>query len=304
MNINDVNNSINIKESNCNINKIVTIKGVVIRKEFLTKKDNSLFLKLSIRDQTGMLICPIWDNINKISEMIKEGTVIQITGKISEYNEEIQISNNEFRIINDNPLNYIPKYKITNRELNYFNKIVNNLKEPWKSIVCAATGFNTDINQWNSFLQCPCSEKHQYNKLGGLFIHTITLVNNIIAYINNYINKPFYLSAKDIIDKDRLITKTILHDIGKLSLYKYNDGIIKKKEELNLDKNILGCMYIKEVNTKLNNILNQEQLDNLCYSILSQSDKYPIKNIEDKILALSDILDSCLGEEIENPKIK
>ena len=66
------------------------------------------------------------------------------------------------------------------------------------------------------FLSCVAAEKFHGNKRGGLFLHTVGVMKTIESILKDYVTNPFYMNADNVIDKDRLMLKAIVHDIMKI----------------------------------------------------------------------------------------
>lgn len=268
------------------------------------KKDGSAYLLLIMQDNTGTIAFPVWDNYDKYNSILEVNSVINVKGIVARFNGSMQIRNPIIVNIEEEVdySQYVPIYSIPKELIQYFNNVVNNLEEKYKKIVIGATGalgYNED--RWNAFLSCVAAEKFHGNKRGGLFLHTIGVMKTIENITENYITNPFYMSAKGVIDKDRLMLKAIVHDIMKIKEYDY-DGIIRRKD-IKLDHLILGAAYIREINVEMGNPLSEEELDDICYSILSHHGEFgnfQPKGIEDILLNVADIVDSQIVNAIEN----
>lgn len=268
------------------------------------KKDGSPYLLIIIQDSTSTLAFPIWDNYDKYNGTMEVNTVIRVSGIVNRYNGSIQIRNPIIENINEDIdySEFVPVYYIPEELIEYFNTVVNNLEEKYKKIAIGATGaFNYNEERWNAFTNCVAAEKFHGNKRGGLFLHTVGVMKSIDDIIKNYITTPFYMSAKGVINKDRLMLKAIVHDIMKTKEYDYK-GIIRRKE-IKLDHLVLGAAYVREINNEMGNPIGEEELDDICYSILAHHGEFgnfQPKGIEDILLNVADIIDSQVVNAIEN----
>jgi len=282
----------------------IDITGLVSDKRIGRKKDGNPYLTVIIQDNTGIIAFPLWDNFDHFMEAIKINSVIHVRGFAGLYNGVVQIKNPVLRQVTGeyNFEDYVPSYHIGKEQVEYFNKVVDSLEEKYRKIAIAATGaFNTNSERWDAFYNCVAAEKYHGNKRGGLFIHTIGVMKTMEAILANYIEKPFHFDAKDAINKDRLMLKAILHDLMKTEEYEYN-GIITRKS-IKMDHLVLGAAYVREINKELGGILSEEELDDICYSILSHHGEfgnYPTKGIEDILLNQADIIDSQIVNAVEN----
>lgn len=282
----------------------IDIVGLVSDKRIGRKKDGNPFLTIIMQDNTGIIAFPLWDNFDHFMETVKINSLIRVRGFAGLYNGNIQIKNPVLKPVSGeyNYEDYIPSYHIRKEHFEYFEKIVNSLEEKYKKIAIAATGaFGYNEERWNAFINCVAAEKYHGNRRGGLFIHTIGVMKIMESVLENYIDNPFYFDAKDVINKDRLMLKAILHDLKKTEEYEYN-GIITRKN-IKMDHLVLGAAYVRDINRELGGILSEEELDDICYSILSHHGEfgnYPTKGIEDILLNQADIMDSQIVNAVEN----
>ncbi|MGE5628073.1 MAG: HD domain-containing protein [Solirubrobacterales bacterium] len=279
------------------------IMALVSDKRIGRKKDGTPFITLIIQDNTGSMSFPLWDNYDHYMNTIEINSVIQIKGFINYFNGAVQIKSPVIRNATSYDYSdFIPSYPVPKELYDYFNDIVNGLEEKYKKIAIGATGaFGTNEKRWNDFTTCVAAEKFHGNKRGGLFIHTVGVMKAMDAIISNYVGNPFYMDAKDVISRDRLMLKAIVHDLMKAAEYDY-EGIIKRKS-IKMDHLVLGAAFIREVNKEVGNVLSPEELDDICYSILSHHGEfgnYGTKGIEDILLNIADVADSQIVNAVEN----
>lgn len=282
----------------------VEFLGLVSDKRTGHKKDGSTYLIIIIQDNSGSISFPLWDKFESYNELIEVNKVVHIKGMVSSFNNSIQIRNPQIKKY-DGEITYsefVPFYQIPKELVDYFIKIVNNLDTNYRKIAIAATGaLGYNENRWESFIGCVAAEKFHGNKRGGLFLHTVGVMKTIESIIDNYINKPFYMNATSAINKDRLMLKAIIHDIMKIKEYDF-EGVIRRKN-IKLDHLVMGAAYINEINKEVGNIITEEEMDDICYSILSHHGEfgnYEPKTIEDILLNAADVIDSQIVNAVEN----
>lgn len=282
----------------------IEIMALVSDKRTSRKKDGTPFLTLIIQDNTGSMSFPLWDNYDHFINSIEINSVVYIKGFISYFNGTVQIKSPVIKPVATgyDYSDFVPSYAIPKELFNYFESTVNSLEEKYRKIAIAATGaFGTNNKRWDAFTNCVAAEKFHGNKRGGLFIHTLGVMKSMEAIIANYVDNPFYMDAKEVISRDRLILKAIVHDLMKAEEYEY-DGIIRRKQ-VKMDHLVLGAAFIREVNQEVGNLLSEEELDDICYSILchhGEFGNYGTKDIEDILLNLADMVDSQIVNAVEN----
>jgi 3'-5' exoribonuclease len=285
----------------------IDLKGLVSDKRIGRKKDGNPFLTIIIQDNTGSASFPVWDNFDHFMETVEVNTVIHVKGFAGSFNGNIQIRNAVIRHVSGeiDYSDFVPFYPISKELIEYFESTVKRLEEKYKKIAIAATGaFGSNEKRWDAFFNCVAAEKFHGNKRGGLFIHTIGVMKSMEAILSNYIDKPFYMDAKDVISSDRLMLLAIVHDLKKAEEYEYQ-GIIRRKN-VKMDHLVLGAAFIREVNSEVGNVISDEELDDICYSILchhGEFGNYGTKGIDDILLNQADMIDSQIVNAVEN-KIK
>lgn len=282
----------------------IQVMGMVSDIKIGYKKDGNPYMIIIMQDNTGFISFPVWDNYDRLKNLVRENSVINVKGFAGSFNGSMQIKNPLIQLVegNINYSDFVPFYNIPKELIEYFIETINKLEDKYKKIAVAATGaMGYSEKRWKAFLNCVAAEKFHGNKRGGLFIHTVGVVKTMESILENYIDNPFYMDAKQVINKDRLILKAIVHDIMKIKEYDY-EGIIKRKP-IKLDHIIMGAAYIAEINKEVGGVLSEEELDDICYSILShhgEFGKFEPKSVEDILLNTADIIDSQIVNAIEN----
>lgn len=282
----------------------IEVLGMVSDKRTGYKKDGSPYIIIIMQDNTGSISFPVWDNYDRLMNLVQESGFIHVKGIAGNFNGNMQIKNPSIQAVKEDIdyCDFIPFYTIPKELITYFTETINKLEDKYKKIAVAATGamgYNTE--RWEAFLNCVAAEKFHGNKRGGLFLHTVGVMKTMESILSNYIDNPFFMDAKNVINKDRLMLKAAIHDIMKIKEYEY-DGVIKRKS-IKLDHIIMGAAYILEINKEVGNILSEEELDDICYSILShhgEFGKFEPKGVEDILLNTADIVDSQIVNAIEN----
>lgn len=284
--------------------KVIEVYGMVSDKRIGRKKDGNPYIMIIMQDNTGSIAFPVWDNYDNLIGMIKENSIIHVKGLAGTFNGNIQIKNPVIKVV-DNIIGYsefVPAYDIPKNLLDYFNSTINNLEEKYKKIAIASTGaMGYNRERWEAFLSCVAAEKFHGNKRGGLFLHTVGVMKTMESILSNYIDNPFYMDASHVINKDRLILKAIVHDIMKTKEYDY-EGVIRRKS-IKLDHITMGASYIERINAEVGDVLSAEELDDICYSILShhgEFGKFEPKGVEDILLNTADVIDSQIVNAVEN----
>lgn len=284
--VKQINTSANLEE-----NTKVTLLLMVQKKEIRIGNSQSR-LEITATDSDGIVIINFWDKlITPMDKFINEGSIYSFSGTTKLYNNRIDINGLFAEAVIDNKADYIPRYEITLQQIKEFDTMINYLPERNKQLVESLTGYNTNAEKWNKFLNIPVTERNHYNKIGGLFIKTLNTTKLVSRIIKNY---PI-----NIVDNKRLITKALLHDIGKLDEFVLDlSTYVVKKIERNVGHNITGAMKIIACNDQLK-LFDADEIDDIAYSIMCHSGELETKTIEDDILYSANTLDVKIFNSME-----
>ncbi|PLX19774.1 MAG: hypothetical protein C0601_01015 [Candidatus Muiribacterium halophilum] len=198
--------------------KIVEFNAVISKKDkrpFSNKPGNFLTFKLS--DKTGDIVGQRWDNIESL-DALKEGEVVIARGVVDEYRGQKQLKINELIPIEDfDPSDFIASYSSQEiiAAISYIDSVMKTIKEPflkklWKS-------FRKDQIFWERFRTAPAAIGYHHNRLGGLAVHTASVMRLCESFITQYQLTNY--------KKDLLLLGAALHDIGKIKEYVYETFI-------------------------------------------------------------------------------
>ncbi|MBD3313052.1 HD domain-containing protein, partial [Candidatus Woesearchaeota archaeon] len=190
---------------------------VVKIKRGIQKYAKGWVFTLLLSDQTGSTIeYKFWgpdeeQRVRNLYEAVKQDSVIRVQGKVSDYNNKLQIATNDplgIQILSPDqydPSEFIkpPKGDI-DKMYNGLKESINYVKNP--EIKDLLTSIFTDTDFEEKFKTHPGAIEIHHNWKGGLLQHTIEVLNYCI------------LSHKQFpdLDKDLLIAGALLHDIGKM----------------------------------------------------------------------------------------
>lgn len=288
-------------------NTPISLRAIITEAKELRKKDETMFLQLSIQDTTGSMDFPVWDFVEERIKILLPGKVISVTGKLTFYENKPQIKDPLFYVLdNVDPQEFIPRYIIPKELIDYFENTVSVMDTKYKRFIMSMTGcMGSSKWKWDLFTSAPAAKSNHHSKIGGLFLHTVGVMKNVENMLNLYVDKPFLIDASNVINKDRIMTKAILHDIGKVGEYEWLAGIKRKKI---VRDHIMMCVsYMERTNLEMD-CFDEEELDNMCASIMTHHGKYStygyseMTTAEDYILHLADMIDSQIVRIVEGSR--
>ncbi|MBN1470483.1 MAG: HD domain-containing protein [Syntrophaceae bacterium] len=227
-------------------------QGDKVASTFLASEKNMAFsikgspyLNVRLKDKTGELDGKVWDNAVELDKEFKKGDVIYIEGKAANYKNLIQISVINVKKIpweEVDPADYLPAVKadvktMFNELLGYIEKV----DDPYLKALLNA--FFQEEETSSLFQRAPAAKGFHHIYLGGLLEHTLSVVRLLEKVADHY----------PVLNKDMLIAGGILHDIGKIYEFSYNN-IIDYSDEGRLIGHIV--MGVEMINKKISSIDN------------------------------------------------
>lgn len=286
----------------------VRFKAVLAEKKLSPKSNGGNFLNITLSDNAGRISTPIFDNTEMLNSKLEIGKAYQVEGVVNQWNDIAQVKNISFKELKETEYtadDFISSYEIPSDLIEFFKITVDKLCEPYRTITRRAVGMDKSPEMWTAFLSCPSAEKHHGNKIGGLFLHVLGVMTNVVNAYNVYTKINMYGDISQAMNKDRLICKAILHDIMKVREYEYKT-VIRRTPGV-LGHLIDGPIYLSKINDECGKILDRELLENLQYSMLSHHGTYgpyEPKTVEDIILHMADMIDSRIVGELEKQRVE
>lgn len=266
---------------------------VILKKcEEKTAKNGSAYLDLIIGDKDGELPAKLWsyDGGNKFEAEM----VVKIRGSIEQYNGKDQFRISQIRPAvsedNYNITDLVPASEVGGAQIfDMLIKKINAFKdEELKAVVLSIMQDKKDI-----LISCPAAFRLHHAMLGGLMLHTASIVRMAEEVCRIYPN----------INKDLLLAGAVLHDAAKTWEFQFSKtGLVKSystEGEL-IGHLVKGAMYVEEKAKELN--INSEKITLLEHMILSHHGvpEYgsPIRPmfLEAEILSSLDTLDAAIFE--------
>ncbi len=268
--------------------------GFVLLKKCEEKKakNGSAYLDLIIGDKDGELPAKLWDYNG--GNMFETEMVVKIRGTVEQYNGKEQ-----FRIAQIRPASASDNYNIADlvpasevggaQIFDMLMRRVNAFKDSdLKAVVSSIMQDKKDI-----LVTCPAAFRLHHAMIGGLMLHTISIVRMAEEICKIYPN----------IDKDLLLSGAILHDVAKTWEFELSkSGLVKSystEGEL-IGHLVKGAIYVEEKAKELH--IKSEKIALLEHMILSHHGVpefgSPVRPmfLEAEILSSLDTLDAAIFE--------
>lgn len=268
--------------------------GFVLLKKCEEKKakNGSVYLDLIIGDKDGELPAKLWDYNG--SNLFEAEMVVKIRGTVEQYNGKDQFRIAQIRPAaatdNYNIADLVPASEIGGAQIfDMLMKRVNAFSDhDLKAVVSSILQDKKDI-----LITCPAAFRLHHAMIGGLMLHTMSIVRMAEEICRIYPN----------INKDLLLSGAILHDVAKTWEFEFSKtGLVKSystEGEL-IGHLVKGAMYVEEKAKQLN--IANEKITLLEHMILSHHGVpefgSPVRPmfLEAEILSSLDTLDAAIFE--------
>ena len=225
------------------------------------------YLKCVLQDKTGEISMNKWDFKKEDAEILRAGTVVQLTGvAFSMYNNDVSAAtsaNTAYSEIVADPADF--KLTITpgfDDLKSRFNKHYTSIKNPELRIVLS----KVVKPRLDKFKDWPAAESMHHNERHGLMYHTIGIMDLVDAICScpNYQNED--------VDVQLIKVAAMVHDIAKINEYVVDDEFNGRLGRYALKGHIV--MASEMIHDLYRDGLISEELElNLCHLILSHHGK-------------------------------
>lgn len=171
-------------------------------------KDGRPYLLCTLRDKTGQLGGVFWDVPDYIDSWTKTGLVILVTGRLTNFKESLQLNLTDINPATQVSMSdFLPSSRRPSAGMLAELKMrIESLVQPWQDLVAAIM---LDEALLPLLVEAPAARGMHHAYIGGLLEHTLSMVAIAEMLASHY----------DYVNKDLLISGTLLHDIGKTIEY-------------------------------------------------------------------------------------
>jgi 3'-5' exoribonuclease len=222
------------------------VEGVFLvkSKHLYSSKNGSPYIALTIMDKTGEIDGRIWENAQAADNTFKERDFVFIKGDAVSWQGVTQIKISDIKTLNNDevdPALFMPVCPVSTeelwQELQKYIKKINCL--PYKRLLTEIFK-NNEIR--DGFLKAPAAKRMHHAYLGGLLEHSVSVARLADAVSRLYPQ----------LDRDLLLTASILHDIGKSREFSFERPPIEYSDKGRLIGHlVLGAAIIDDVASSL-----------------------------------------------------
>ncbi|MCA9930218.1 MAG: HD domain-containing protein [Anaerolineales bacterium] len=264
------------------VNEPFLIQEILRRKT----KDGRSFLLGSLRDKTGQLACVFWDVPDYVEHWVRSGMVVLVSGRVANYKDALQISITDMNDLhNPDMSDFLPSSNRSIPEMvDELKQRVAALSEPWQTLV---THLLLDEHFLPRFSNAPAARNMHHAFIGGLLEHSLSMASIADQLADHY---PY-------VNKDLLMTGTLLHDLGKAIEYTVDESFDFTEDGRLVGHIVRGIVLIEKGAAEIGGF-PQSELRQLIHLVAShhgtQEWGSPVvpKTLEAVLLHQIDLLDS------------
>ncbi len=175
----------------------------------LTSSQGKNYIRLTLADATGSIPGNMWDGDETLFATLTPGGAVKVRGTVESYRGNRQVKILAMRpALEDeyDPADFVPRTPASIEQLQEeLERIIETVEDNDYNALLHA--FFDDAQFMREFTKAPAAQNNHHAYIGGLLEHTITLCRLVDA-INN--------STRVRLDRDLLITGTLMHDVGKI----------------------------------------------------------------------------------------
>jgi 3'-5' exoribonuclease len=175
------------------------------------------YMRLQLVDRSGFVQARIWEEAERASQQIADGTPVKIDGLAELYNEELQVQIRRFRPARNDEVRRQDMVDTSKRDLEQMwltvQEAIDQVNDPY--LAALLRYFYANISTAARLLEVPAARVIHHSYMSGLLEHNYELLVLVRPVLELYPE----------IDRDLLITGILLHDIGKLEEYDFGYDI-------------------------------------------------------------------------------
>lgn len=180
---------------------------------YRTTKDNRPYLLCNLHDKSGQIGGVFWDLPATVTDWLRSGKVVLLTGRVTAYKDGLQISITDLNEwVNPDLAYFLPTSTRPVAEMvAELQKQVASLQSPWQELV---SHILLAPNFLPLFSKSPAARTMHHAYIGGLLEHTLSMafIADLLAVHYPYVNRNLLLSG------------VLLHDCGKAIEYELTPG--------------------------------------------------------------------------------
>lgn len=218
--------------------QIIESTFLVREKMTAMAKNGKPYMTLKLMDRSGEVEGRIWDRVDQLSERFAKDDFIQLTAKASVYLGKMQLVIQDLRPIDEGEVDladFLPVSKRNQDDMRAeLDSLLSSLENPHISALLRS--FFDDPDFFARYRRAPAAKGMHHVYLGGLLEHSLAVSALACDVAARYPQ----------INRDLLISGTLLHDVGKVEELSYQRSFDYTDEGKLLGHIIIGVQMIED----------------------------------------------------------
>ncbi|MDD4767512.1 MAG: HD domain-containing protein [Desulfotomaculaceae bacterium] len=194
------------------------------------------YLAVTLGDKTGQVEGRIWEPVYETHYSCRVGDIVQVQGRVEEYNGRMQINISSMLVCRDadaDPARFIPVSKLDpdSARSRLYSVIASLRNQHLKDLLSLIL---SDDHFLQALLMSPAAKRNHQATIGGLLEHSLGMAAAAEQIA------PVYPQ----IDRDLLVAGVLLHDLGKVEEYRTGADIDFTDEGRLLGHIVLGVQLL------------------------------------------------------------
>jgi len=196
------------------------------------------FLRVRLADRSGETEGRIWERALEVDGDFEVYDVVRIHARVERYQGDLQLNIRELERVDPeevDPSLFLPECPLDTKELwRQLEDLAGGVKN--RHLKRLLQSFLTDQDFVRQLKRAPAAKSMHHAYLGGLLEHTVSVTRLLVRICDHYPH----------LDRDLLITASVLHDIGKLEELSYQLQLDYTDAGRLLGHVVLGVQRIQE----------------------------------------------------------
>lgn len=221
------------------------IERQVVESTFLVRdkitamaKNGKPYMTLKLMDRSGEVEGRIWDRVDQLSAMFDKDDFVQVFAKSSVYLGKMQLVVQDLKLVPEETVDladFLPVSKRSQDEMRQeLDTLLNSLQDP--HITALLRSFFDDQEFYAQYSKAPAAKGMHHVYIGGLLEHSLAVTALACDVATRYPQ----------VNRDLLISGTLLHDVGKVVELSYQRSFNYTDEGKLLGHIIIGVQMVED----------------------------------------------------------
>ncbi len=207
-------------------------------KNIAMAKNGKPYINIKLMDKSGEIEGRVWDNAEEVASHFEKNDIVTVKGRGALYQGKVQLSIIDVRKAPEGAVSaaeFLPRsVREPDEMLSELKGIISGIKEPYLKMLMDS--FMDDKAFVESLKTAPAAKGMHHVYIGGLLEHALSVAHLVLELSKHYAG----------VNRDLLLTGSILHDMGKTKELSYKAAFDYTDEGRLLGHIIIGIQMLDE----------------------------------------------------------